>query len=101
MKLTCIIHLMARLKRSLLLLALLILHTFSFAHEITPQDFIAWWAGYRNTPTIPSDLKTMEDYFISSGLINRCSKFWIFLNKKNIEQIAQYGHQNFKTDCCL
>jgi len=45
---------------------------------------------------MPAELKKMEDYFVSSELLNRCSKYWLFLNKMNIEQICQKGYSNFK-----
>lgn len=69
---------------------------FTHANEISPQGFSSWWSEYRKTDAIPAELKKMEDYFVSSELLNRCSKFWLFLNKMNIEQISQHGYLNFK-----
>jgi putative sugar O-methyltransferase len=77
-------------------LSLFLFSTAVHANEVTAQDFAHWWEDYRESLDVPAELKKMEDYFVSSELLNRCSKFWLFLNKMNIEQICQKGYCNFK-----
>lgn len=73
-----------------------ILFNDSYAYEMNAEKFTSWWLDFRNTPTIPEELKKMEDYFVSKQLLNECSKFWLALNQLNITQIANYGYENFK-----
>ncbi len=60
------------------------------------QEFCDWWHQYRTTPTIPQELKAMEDHFVDSGLIAYSSNFWNYLNQMNIQQIVSSGFENFK-----
>lgn len=62
----------------------------------TNDEYLAWWSTYRNTAKIPIELKQMEDHFISSGQIVYSSNFWNWLNSYNIQQITEYGYENFK-----
>ena len=78
------------------LLSLLTLTKTLDAEEISPQQFRNWWSDFRTDAAIPGELKGMEDYFVSSELLDRCSKFWLYLNKLNIEQISLHGYLNFK-----
>ncbi len=66
------------------------------SEEINVEQFQNWWTEFRKVSSIPPALREMEDHYVSSALINDCSKFWLFLNKKNIEQIANQGFENFK-----
>jgi len=65
-------------------------------HGMTNEEYTDWWTNYRNTPQIPVELKVMEDYFVYNGLLTYSSNFWNHYNKLNIEQITNYGYQNFK-----
>jgi hypothetical protein len=60
------------------------------------DQFITWWMQYRTSPKIPADLKEMEDHFIQSGLVHYSSNFWNVLNSMNIQQITDFGYENFK-----
>ncbi len=64
--------------------------------EFDASQFKSWWLDFRDTEGIPEKLKEMEDYFVSSGLLEESSKFWLFLNRRNIEQITYQGYENFK-----
>ncbi len=68
----------------------------TFAFGMNNDEFIRWWAGYRASPQIPSDLKNMVDHFVQPELIQYSSNFWNQLNKTNIEQITNFGYKNFK-----
>lgn len=63
---------------------------------MTNKEFCTWWNIYRDTSNIPNELKQMEDYFVSSKLIEDSTNYWNYLNKCNIELISQYGYENFK-----
>ncbi|MBS0603527.1 MAG: hypothetical protein JSS60_00655 [Verrucomicrobia bacterium] len=86
------------MKKMLVILALGISFLFSWlnAVEIDAIAYKEWWLEFRNEPMVPSELKAMEDYFVSTELLTESSKFWLFLNKMNIEQIVQFGFDNFK-----
>lgn len=75
---------------------LLLLSNRLTAQEIDAVNFKKWWLNFRSNSAIPAELKQMEDYFISSELLNQSSKFWLYLNKMNIEQIVSFGYENFK-----
>jgi putative sugar O-methyltransferase len=68
----------------------------AFAEEFDADHFRNWWHSYRQQANIPEELKQMEDYFVSSGLLDHSSHYWNFLNRKNIEQIVQFGLDNFR-----
>lgn len=69
----------------------------SFLQAMTNDEFAVWWKGYRDTKGIPHELREMEDYFVSSGLLlQHSSNYWNHLNQKNIQQITTSGYQNFK-----
>lgn len=63
---------------------------------MTSKEYKKWWEGYRTNGAIPYELKNMEDYYISSGLFNQSSNYWNDLNQYNIQQISEYGYENFK-----
>ncbi len=69
---------------------------FSFLEGMSNEEFVKWWQLYRLNQQLPSGLKEMEDYFISSNLIRFSSNYWNHLNNYNIQQISAYGYQNFK-----
>ena len=79
--------------RSLLLLSFFLP---LFAFGIPKDEFVNWWTQYRESPKIPLDLKIMVNHFVQSGLIEYSSNYWNQLNKTNIEQITNYGYENFK-----
>ena len=44
---------------------------------------------------IPEDLKIMLEYYIHSLSYNEDSRYWHYLNAKNIQQLLDYGYENF------
>jgi putative sugar O-methyltransferase len=76
--------------------SLFLASNFLFAEGITKEEFSSWWVGYRSDPNVPSELRTMEDYVVNSGVLPHASDFWNSFNKYNIQQITLYGYENFK-----
>jgi len=60
------------------------------------EEFELWWKGFSEKKPLPSELISMVDYFITTPSFQKSSKYWNWLNKKNIEQIADNGYGNFK-----
>lgn len=60
------------------------------------EDFKAWWKKFSSDENLPSDLKLMVDYFITTPSFKSSSKYWHYLNRKNIQQLLDYGYENFK-----
>ena len=75
---------------------LMLMSLFSCDCAMDGPEFKNWWNEYKKSHFLPSDLVSMEEYFVQSGLIDQSSKFWNILNQKNVQQIATYGYENFK-----
>ena len=60
------------------------------------QKFKAWWNDFKGTSNLENDLINMIDIFLETNSFTKMSKYWNYLNKKNIEQISQNGIDNFK-----
>lgn len=60
------------------------------------EGFELWWKEFSEKKPLPRELVSMVDYFITTTSFQRSSKYWNWLNKKNIEQIADQGYENFK-----
>ncbi|MBS0619835.1 MAG: putative sugar O-methyltransferase [Verrucomicrobia bacterium] len=65
-------------------------------YSMSGSEFASWWKNYREEVEIPLDLQVMEDYYVSSSLHEQSSLFWNYVNKYNIQQIVDYGYENFK-----
>ena len=65
------------------------------------EDFESWWEEFSNKKLVPDDLVSMVDCFITTPSFERSSKYWNWLNKKNIEQIAEQDYGNFKQTVAL
>ena len=64
--------------------------------RIKQRDFIPWWKSFRATEALPGQLVDMVDYYILTEDYRGLSKYWHWLNKKNIEQIASEGLGNYR-----
>ncbi|MGA2333003.1 MAG: putative sugar O-methyltransferase [Syntrophales bacterium] len=60
------------------------------------KKFELWWKGYTGKNNLPTDLIFMVDYFITRPSFKECSRYWHWLNIKNIQQISDSGYDNFK-----
>lgn len=60
------------------------------------EEFEPWWKEFSREKTLPCELVSMVNYFITTPSFQKSSKYWNWLNKKNIEQIAYSGYGNFK-----
>lgn len=73
--------------------------TLMFANlmSMTPGEYASWWRNYQHDEKIPFELREMEDYCLSTGLLlEQSSNYWNHLNCYNIQQISAYGYENFK-----
>jgi len=64
--------------------------------QIYKAEFEPWWSEFSRKKNLPHELVSMVNYFITTPSFHRSSKYWNWLNKKNIEQIAEQGYKNFK-----
>lgn len=60
------------------------------------QKFKVWWNNFKGTSNLENDLINMVDSFLETDGFAGISKYWNYLNKKNLEQINQSGIDNFK-----
>lgn len=60
------------------------------------EEFEPWWKEFSRGKTLPRELVSMVNYFITTPSFQKSSKYWNWLNKKNIEQIVYSGYDNFK-----
>ena len=60
------------------------------------QRFKSWWNNFKGTSNLEKDLIDMVDCFIETDGFTGMSRYWNYLNKKNLEQISQSGIENFK-----
>ena len=71
-------------------------NTLKYPHSYTNKAFKAWWNNFKGTSNLDNDLINMVDVFIETDGFIEMSKYWNYLNKKNLEQISQSGIDNFK-----
>ncbi|MDC0253284.1 putative sugar O-methyltransferase [Bacteriovoracales bacterium] len=60
------------------------------------KKFKAWWNNFKETSNLESDLINMVDTFLETDAFEGISKYWNYLNKKNLEQISESGVDNFR-----
>jgi len=60
------------------------------------QKFKVWWNNFKDTSNLENDLIIMVDCFLKTDGFIGMSKYWNYLNKKNLEQISESGIDNFK-----
>src|ERR1051326_950402 len=61
-----------------------------------PRDnFVSWWTRY-SKKTLPPDLVLLVDQFIQSPSFANSSRYWNYLNKINIVQLADRGYANLQ-----
>jgi len=58
--------------------------------------FKAWWKHYSKDKDLPLDLISMIDHFITTPTFKISSRYWNWLNQKNIQQLNDFGCDNFK-----
>ena len=59
-------------------------------------DFRKWWKRASPTLKLHPDLVRMTDAYIESPAFKDLSKYWGWLNIKNIQQLSDFGYTNFK-----
>lgn len=60
------------------------------------EKFCVWWNQFKLTSHLDEDLVIMMDSFIDSEGFKGMSKYWNYLNKKNLTQLSEQGLENFK-----
>ena len=60
------------------------------------DNFIKWWKSYTKTTALPPELRSMVDHYITTVSFKASSKYWNWLNHKNIQQLAESDYGNFK-----
>ena len=73
----------------------------AYRHLLTPalahRIFLIWWGAFKSTHSdLPTDLVSMLDYYYSSEASRSASKYWHYLGRRNIKQLARDGYANFK-----
>ena len=58
--------------------------------------FKVWWKHYSKDKDLPLDLISMINHFITTPAFKTSSRYWNRLNQKNIQQLNDFGHDNFK-----
>lgn len=66
------------------------------SHSELTVNFKNWWQKYSERSEVPADLKVMLDAYLNSPTYRSSSKYWDYLNKKNIEQLVDSGFENFR-----
>ena len=61
-----------------------------------PFDFAPWWASFRSSDAIPTELLLMVDHYLSTADSRESSEYWNWLCRLNIEQIVTHGLSNFR-----
>jgi putative sugar O-methyltransferase len=59
-------------------------------------DFALWWASFRSSDAIPTELRLMVDHYLSTADYRESSDYWNWLCRLNIEQIVAHGLGNFR-----
>lgn len=60
------------------------------------NNFKSWWGDYSKKTALPSELIAMVDYYVTTPSFKTTSKYWNWLNQKNIQQLEEFGYPNFK-----
>lgn len=71
----------------------------SLARRLFPErrfDFFSWWATFRSSDAIPTELRLMVDHYLSTADYRESSDYWNWLCRLNIEQIVTHGLGNFR-----
>ena len=87
-------------------------HTKAFLKAVTPPllvslarrlsaadrrvDLASWWASFRSSGAIPTELRLMVDHYLTTTDCRESSDYWNWLCRQNIEQIATHGLGNFR-----
>ena len=59
-------------------------------------DFRKWWKRESASLELHPDLVRMIDAYVESPTFKAVSKYWSWLNIRNIQQLSDYGYANFK-----
>lgn len=60
------------------------------------KGFTKWWTEFKLSHTLPQDLVSMMDYYITTPSSIETSNYWNFLSKKHIELLSKHKIENFK-----
>jgi len=63
-------------------------------HGIKP--FLKWWGSQKSSDSLDRDLRQMITHFVGTHEAKLMSNYWWYLAKRNIEQLACEGYENFK-----
>ena len=72
------------------------LQKYGLINSLSTKSFLKWWNDFKLSNSIPEELITMVDYYVTSPSFAKTSKYWNFLCKKHIELLNEYGIENFK-----
>lgn len=64
--------------------------------QYTNGNFLKWWESFKKKSNLEADVIEMVDAFIASDAFGDMSNYWNYLNKKNLEQLSEFGFDNFK-----
>ena len=66
------------------------------SNQYSNANFLAWWKKFKSNSKLDSDVIEMVDAFTKSAAFDGMSRYWNYLNKKNLEQLSEVGFGNFK-----
>jgi putative sugar O-methyltransferase len=66
------------------------------SNQYSNSNFLAWWKKFKSNSKLDSDVIEMVDAFTKSAAFDGMSRYWNYLNKKNLEQLSEVGFGNFK-----
>jgi putative sugar O-methyltransferase len=66
------------------------------ANQYTNENFLNWWASFKHESNLGQDVIEMVDAFVASDAFKDMSIYWNYLNQKNLNQLSEFGFDNFK-----
>ena len=66
------------------------------SNKYTNKNFLKWWNNFKGNSNLDNDVIEMVDIFTKSKAFTGISKYWNYLNMKNLEQLSEVGFDNFK-----
>lgn len=64
--------------------------------QYSSDGFLTWWKEFKTQTKLDKDVIEMVDLYIASDAFKGTSRYWNYLNRKNLEQLSEVGFENFK-----